>query len=284
MKDTQIAENFKPDIRLVVEKLRLIGYAGFWVVVITGIVLTRMFADLDIENSLLTEVFGYNNICVYFDYAPSTSVLPFLWAVTLVFLLLYIVVHWIHMRNEVKAGTLTPKLYHTLTSLKIFEALTLISFTTIFAVNPGEPSHHDHSLIIHTAPFFLLQLGMVSLAMSNTLHGIKSGYWQRLDLPSWFAKGAIVYCIIFAMVVAFKIPVATNAMVLAYMTPAELSALGDTIWWQQTPQLKNIAMMVDKLFLICAAVVPMMKAGYLVLYRSDKIDVVVITPKIAVKS
>jgi hypothetical protein len=284
MSNTHLTANYQPDIRLVVEKLRLMGYAGFWLVVITGIILTRLFADLNLETSLLTKVFGYNNICVYFDYAPSTYVLPFLWAVTLVMLLLYIVVHWIHMRDEVQAGTLSPALYNTLTSLKGFEALTLISFTTIFAVNPSAPSHDNYTLAIHTAPFFLLQLGMVSLAMSNTLHGIRSGYWQRLDLPSWFARGAIVYCIIFAMVVAFKIPVATNAMALAFMSPEELNGLENTIWWEQTPLLKSIAMFVDKMFLVCAAVIPILKAGYLVRYRSDRIDVVVLTPRIAARA
>ena len=119
----------------------------------------------------------------------------------------------------------------------------------------------------------------MSLAMSNTLHGIKSGYWQRLDLASWFSKAAIVCCIIFAMVVAFKIPVATNAMVLAFNSEIDLA---NSIWWEQSALLKNVAMIVDKVFLICAAVIPMAKAAYLVYYKSDKIDVVVLTPGLAI--
>ncbi|WP_057830744.1 hypothetical protein [Colwellia sp. TT2012] len=278
MSNTQ--ENHESDLRLVVEKLRLMGYAGFWLVVITGIILTRLFSGINLDDSLLTQVFGYNNICVYFDFAPSTYVLPLVWAVTLVLLLLYIVVHWMRMREEMQEGTLTPALYKTLTSLKVFEALTFISFTTIFAVNPGDPNDGTYTLVIHTMPFFLLQLGMVSLAMSNTLHGIRSGYWQRLGLPSWFTKGAIVYCIIFAMVVAFKIPVATNAMVLAFMSPQELNGLGNSIWWEQTPLLKSIAMFADKMFLVCAAIIPMLKATYLIRCHSDKIDVVVLRTRL----
>ena len=189
----------------------------------------------------------------------------------------YIVVHWLHMRAEVQKGTLSQGLYKTLTSLKVFEAATFICFSTIFAVNPA----HDITLFIHTVPFFLLQIGLVSMAMSNTLHGIKSGYWQRLSLPPWFARAAIVYCVIFAMVVAFKIPVATNAMVLAFMSPEELAGLGNSIWWEQTPTLKSIAMAVDKIFLVCAVVIPMAKAAYLIYFRSDKIDVVVLRPSIA---
>jgi hypothetical protein len=249
----------------VVEKLRLRGYAGFWVVVLTGIVLTRYFSGLDMESTLLHEVFGYNNICVFFDYPPSNYVLPFLWAITLVLLLMYVTAHWLHMRAEVQQGTLSVALYRTLSGLKVFEAFTLIAFSTIFAVSP---EGWNRTLYIHTAPFFLLQLGMVSLAMSNTLHGVRSGYWRRLEMPEWFVKGAIAYCVVFALIVAFKIPVATNAM-------------AHYRWWAQTDTLATVAGLVDKGFLICAAIIPMMKAAYLVYLRSDDLDVVHLAPSIA---
>ena len=240
------------------------GYCGFWLVVLTGIFLTRNFSDVNLEETLLVEVFGYNNICVYFDFPPSTYVLPLLWAVTLVALLAYIAAHWLQMRAEVQEGMLTRTVYNVLTSLKSFEAFTLISFSTIFAVHP---MGWDHTLYIHTAPFFLLQLGLVSLAMSNTLHGIKSTYWQRLGLPSWFSRAAIIYCIVFALVVAFKIPYATNAM-------------AGYPWWQQTDSLKNLAGRVDQAFLVCAAIVPMAKAAYLLFFKSDRLHAVHLTPSL----
>ena len=251
------------DLYFVVEKLRLAGYAGFWVVVLVGIILTRTLGDVDLENSLLVQVFGYNNICVYFDHPPSTYVLPFLWAVTLVFLLLYMVTHWMRMRAQVEEGTLTPGLYSLLTKLKLFEAFTMVSFSTVFAV---QPTAWDHTLYIHTVPFFLLQIGLVSLAFSNTLHGIKSGYWRQLELPEWFEKAAKFYCVVFALVVLFKIPAATNAM------------LGSP-WWEQTDTFKKVARSVDVLFLFCAAVVPMTKAWYLLRIGGDKLDVVRLTTR-----
>jgi hypothetical protein len=252
-------------LSFVVEKLRLRGYAGFWVVVVTGVILTRFFSSVDMEHTLLHQVFGYNNICVYFDYPPSNYVLPFLWAITLVLLLMYIAAHWLHMRAEVQQGTLSLPLYRTLAGLKAFEAFTLVSFSTIFAVSP---EGWDRTLYIHTAPFFLLQLGMVSLALSNTLHGIRSGYWRRLGMPAWFVKGAIAYCVVFAMIVAFKVPVATNAM-------------ANGRWWVQTDSLERLAGVVDTAFLVCAAIIPMMKASYLVYLRSDDLDVVRLAPSVA---
>lgn len=78
------------DISFVVEELRLAGYAAFWVLVLTGAVLTRLYGHVDMHDTVLTRVFGYNNICVFFDYPPATYVLPFLWAITLAMLLCYL--------------------------------------------------------------------------------------------------------------------------------------------------------------------------------------------------
>lgn len=266
--------NRSPDdartIKLVVEELRLLGYGGFWVVVVVGILLTRFVTKLDMEGTALMAVFGYNNICVYFDYAPSNSVLPILWAFTLVLLLTYITAHWLQMRGEVAQGLLTRGVYRILTGLTIFEAITLIVFSNIFAVSPHtEP---DATLWIHTIPFFMLQFGMVSLAVSNTLHGIRSGYWDRLGLPGWFSKAAIVYCVLFALVVGFKIPVAVNAMLIATT---------DLQWFAQTASLETIAGYVDRLFLFFAAFVPMAKALYLVMTKGDELEVVYLRTMVA---
>ena len=116
-----------------VEKLRLLGYISFWVVVIAGVFLTRVYSHVDLEHTILTEVFGYNNICIYFDHPPATYFLPTLWAITLVLLMSYMGAAWLRMRVEVLAGTLKPHLYRVLSGFKIFEAFTLVSVSTVFA-------------------------------------------------------------------------------------------------------------------------------------------------------
>jgi hypothetical protein len=252
------------DMSFVVERLRLAGYAGFWVLVLTGALLTKRYHP-DLSQTLLRRVFGYNNVCVYFDFPPATYVLPFLWAVTLVLLLGYLTAQWLQMRAEVQQGSLTPRLYAFLSRLKLFEAITLTGFSTIFAV---QPEAWNHTLFIHTAPFIALQIGLVSLAMSNTLHGIKSGYWARLALPPWFIPGAKVYVVVFALVVCLKIPLAINALARAP-------------WWEQTPAVGRLAHVVDVLFLIAAAIIPVLKAAYFVRARGDRLDVVHLTTRTA---
>lgn len=262
-----INQHGSPEVQplaFVVEKLRLIGYGSFWVVVLTGIALTKIFGHVHLDETVLVEVFGYNNICVYFDHPPSTYVLPLLWAITLVLMLGYMGAHWLQMRAEVMEGTLSPNLYRFLSGSKLFEAFTFMAVSVIFAVSPDG---WDKTLYIHTAPFFLLQIGLVSLAMSNTLHGIKSGYWRRLDLPPWFETAAKAYCVFFALIVLFKIPAATNAM-------------AGSPWWDQTDTFKSVAELADRLFMLCAAIIPMAKAAYLVWTRGDRLEVIQITPRL----
>ncbi len=250
------------EISFVVEELRLAGYVGFWVIVLTGVVLTRAYAGIDFGDTVLTQVFGYNNICVYFDFAPATYVLPFLWAIVLGLLLVYQAAQWLQMRAELAQGALSPGLYRVLTRLKLFESAMMMAFSTIFAV---QPEAWNHTLLIHTLPFFMLQIGLVSLAVSNTVHGIKSGYWASLALPAWFVPGAKLYIVSLVVIVAVKIPLAVNAM-------------ANSPWWDNA-SVGELAHIVDVLFLIAAAIIPMWKAAYFIWGRRDRLKVVRLSPR-----
>ena len=48
---------------LVVEKLRLYAYANFWFVIFLGIFLTKSFAGLDEDDTLLTQVPVHVSMC-----------------------------------------------------------------------------------------------------------------------------------------------------------------------------------------------------------------------------
>jgi len=242
------------------ELLRLYGFMGFWLIVATGIFLTKMFSGIDLENSLLTQIFGYNNICVYFDFPPSTYVLPIMWAPVMCNFLLYVIAQLCFFTEQRDNGEISKEFYGILRNMKIFEAITLICFSAIFAISP---EGWDHTVWIHTIPFWGLQLGMVSMAVSNTWHGIKSGYWTKLGLSESAFTGAKIYIAIFILVVCFKVPAASNAML-------------HQRFWKQTPTFKIVATVMDKMFLVCAAVVPVGKAAYLRCYKKDLLHEVTI--------
>ena len=52
---------------------------SFFAMVLTAVVLTKTFSTIDEANTPLMQWFGYNNICVYFDTAPSIYICPIYW-------------------------------------------------------------------------------------------------------------------------------------------------------------------------------------------------------------
>ena len=106
---------------IIVEKLRLIAYACFWGTIVVGVVLTSAFADIDTDDTLLLSVYGFNNVCVNFDFAPATYVLPALWAITMVFFIAYFLGQTVLISTHGEEGLITARLCKVLKVMKGFE-------------------------------------------------------------------------------------------------------------------------------------------------------------------
>jgi len=245
-------------IRLIPEALRVIAYSCFWFVVILGIILTRFFSGIDMDKTLLMQVFGYNNICVNFDFPPSTYVLPFFWAITLTVLLVYQFSLWLQFREEWELGKLTLRRYRILCGFKVFECLTMAFFSMIFAVSP---TGWDETLFIHTIPFSCLQVGLVLLGCSNMYHGLVSGYFDSLELPKWHTASTYFYLVCYVIIVGFKIPASYNAM---FHQPL----------WKQTPTFNVVAGLFDRWYLIWAAICPLVHSIWILRTRYDKVKII----------
>eukprot|EP00511_Aplanochytrium_stocchinoi_P011208 CAMPEP_0204861118 /NCGR_PEP_ID=MMETSP1348-20121228/1240_1 /ASSEMBLY_ACC=CAM_ASM_000700 /TAXON_ID=215587 /ORGANISM="Aplanochytrium stocchinoi, Strain GSBS06" /LENGTH=212 /DNA_ID=CAMNT_0052010305 /DNA_START=41 /DNA_END=679 /DNA_ORIENTATION=- len=173
-------------------------------------------------------------------------------------------------------GELSVRDYKIIRGLTAFTVFTFIYFTTIFSVSPeerpiivnntiiGTDGGYNELIYIHTTPFFCLQIGIVALTVATVMDGIRSGYWRELDLPEPFFWGSKIFIFILALIVAFKIPYATNAM----LGPA---GSGDR-WWEESDSMKTFAGIVDKGFLLFAALLPFFKVIYLLMFRFDKLE------------
>ena len=266
---------------ITLNNVQMRAYFSFWLTVVVGMVITTFFADIDFGDTLLTEVFGYNNICVYFDFPPATYVLPSLWAFTLIQFVAWVGSWWVKIQEEhqvyarertgeelptswMERGRLSDFSYRLLTACLYFSALMFIFFSTIFAVSPEE---HNHTLYIHTAPFFGLQLGVVVLAYADYYHGTVSGYWKRLELPEWFAWVKMTWVFLLTVTVLFKIPAAINAMAFE-------------MWWKQTPSFVLVAKIFDFSFFINGALVPSMRCLYFHFARRKRLETIIISTRI----
>ena len=79
------------------ETLRCIGYLNFWIMVLISMIVTRVAVDVDMENTPLIEVFGYNNICIYWDYSPAREVAAMIYPTVEFSLLGYLLASHLHV-------------------------------------------------------------------------------------------------------------------------------------------------------------------------------------------
>lgn len=252
------------------EKVHLIAYLDFWIVIAVGMMLTS-YTDLDVMNTPLVRVFGYNNVCVNFDFAPSSYALPYIYAVTLIFLILFQIVQYLSLRAHYQAGRLGQCMYQFLSKSLFFTSFTLIFFSTIFAVNPKlEDEDPDHiTLILHTLPFSVLQVGVTVQAVNIALQHYSIDYWSLLGLNGTVGNICqIVNIVASIIVITFKIIVAWNAM------------LGKP--WFDQPWIVNsgLAEAFDQAFLFLAAGLPCVYNALLIAFKYDqlpKINIAVTT-------
>lgn len=161
-------------------------------------------------------------------------------------------------------GRLPDAVCRRLHKAKVFEMFTFVVFTTCFAVNPDDRT----TLIIHTSPWLLLQLGLVSLAVTNVTFARMSGYWEELKLPDSFYHSGIAYLVALFITTIFKISVTIEAFA---NRPGEGRSFA-----RDHP---DVAQVFDQLHFILIAIIPPAKAFYLLKTRPNLVDKITISWK-----
>ena len=85
------------EVAVVVEFLRFLFYLWFFVIVIVGMTLTHGITTKQMEaagknetyGDVIDKLFGSVNVCAFFDFPPSTYILPTMYAILLLLLYQY---------------------------------------------------------------------------------------------------------------------------------------------------------------------------------------------------
>jgi hypothetical protein len=268
------------EVEVLVESLPIVlkGYAGFWILVGIGCVVTKLRHHLSVDydapnygydseicdtklpllydkvecekQSLLVKFFGYNNICFYFDLAPANYFLPFFYAATMCCFLLYLFLEWMRYKLTNKANKLSNYHYNLLTRLKWFEAFAFLFFSTIFAVSPVD----DTTMRVHSIPFVVFQLGLVSTVFSNFFHGKWSNcYEEEFGTAHPYIRWRWRYAVAFTVIVIVKMTCQIYALV--YISGANKGPLNNEPLKDQQGALVFVQI-IDLLFLLFAAILP----------------------------
>ena len=118
------------------ESIRLLSYLSFWFMVGCAKLFTTLFVDAEtIEHSHLKDMFGYNNICVYWDYPPSRELVALIYPIFEFSFLLYVLVDFVHLRLACKSGGVPGAaqwLYRLVATFLPFKILLICWFRMIF--------------------------------------------------------------------------------------------------------------------------------------------------------
>ena len=259
-----------------VEHWRWWGYLSTAFTFFSGIVITTAAGSLP-EGGIppaFVVTFGVTNICVYFDFAPANMVLPLFWLFTVLFFMVFFHLKVERMRAEVADGLLSQRLFARLRFFSYFEASTFVVFMLIFAVSPvdvDQPYFKEH-MWVHSMPYVLFQFGLLSLAISTTVHGVESGYWTKLGFGPFFRRGAVAYCVVFTFNVLYSTISITRCLVM--MDPPHPATCTNS---------KAFTELNGLMIIINALIVPLVKSSIIIFCRADRMELLHVSPTLYTK-
>jgi hypothetical protein len=179
-----------------VESLRIFTYVAFWIMCGLAVVLTKSFVDVDLDHSVLISLMGYNNICVYWDYEPSRSVVALYYPVVEVGLILYCAGHYIRCFLAHREGQISTSHLYWQTLLSILAVWTGLWFRMIFVEAVTESPH------AHIAGFLALQACLMFTEISNFSYLRCTHEWPLADTwlaVAWFSAEMVVVVVKFIL-------------------------------------------------------------------------------------
>jgi len=208
---------------VVIEDIRAALYISFIAIIVLGVVLTKAFTTDDYE-AVLVQVYGVTSMCSYFDYAPSTYVLPAIWCFAIIIACVYCAVAMLRIKIAYLEKKLTRTAYILLILAYLYVALSFIYFTTIFAVqpNPAKPV----TMVVHTVPYANLKVMFCVFQCAVVYFGIKVS-WVGLKLPRWFRVVSVVHIPLLIIVKIFGVFWIINAI----GDMGEKNLEGKGLWW-----------------------------------------------------
>lgn len=259
------------------EKLRLVSYLSFFILIAIGAALTQAFADFDPERTVIKGVFGYNNVCLYFDYPPASYIVPTLWNVFLLTWVGYIGTVFLRSKQKFKQGKISKALYQFVAVTAVFETLASFYFIQCFVSKPegqrtreamaADPtlSYHDAAMQYggigaHMHPFTIFIVAINTMTLKNCWYftSIENGIKGVKARRYWLYVG-------FKTLLTFQ-KVLTHFNVF----------LGEPMWIADREDARIVGGVLDKIWVLVATVIPVVLT-YVVEYRVGDIVLLQIT-------
>lgn len=152
------------------EAMRQVAYVAFWAMVVLAVCLTKLGVRdrdgvaVDLANSHLVKVFGYNNICVNWDYTPARQLVALFYPFFEFSFVAYHVLSFLQAKVNYNRGHIPYWLYALCRVILPIKVTLTAWFRMIFVVSV------EDSPAFHTIGFFGLQIGLILVALENILY------------------------------------------------------------------------------------------------------------------
>jgi len=142
----------------------VITYPGCWrsaymfgIIIMLSIctALTMTIGEIDWEDNVVLNKFGFNSICLMVDYKPAIFVGPFLYSLCLYCMSFYILCQVISLHELLRYEKISPLMYWLAMSTIVLEMLSAAFFSTIFAISVESIYVHAYSYIAILVSFIL---------------------------------------------------------------------------------------------------------------------------------
>jgi len=148
------------------ESVRLAAYIGFWVMAAEAIGVTNFFVkskpDWDATKTPLYTQFGYNNICINWDYSPAKELTAMVYPIFELPLLAYLVLGHAHV--YVNQHKVTPAFWRFCKLTLPLEIVLMVWFRMIFVIDAFDNVNG------HTSFFQLFQILLALVAVKNMMY------------------------------------------------------------------------------------------------------------------
>ena len=266
----------KVQIFAVVEVFRVLAWIWYLFLFVIGVILTISFTK-EPYREILYKVFGNVNSCAYFDFYPSTYVLPSIYAFLPTLIFLYCIASifraWIAMNeNKINYGSFVC---YSITHAYFF--ISILVFAVIFAIQPN--TKEPVTIQIHTLPFTNLIFAFMIVHTSIAWFNYKVA-WIEMDYFKWMSVTNFISLFVMILASIIKIVHHLNAVLFIESTlqieNGEILNNGFIWYVQDHDTLNSFFVLVDIIWMLSVIALPILQGGYL-LYRGHDTHGLIIT-------
>jgi hypothetical protein len=182
---------------------------SFVAMVVTGVILTLAFSGADLSHSALIPFYGYNNVCVFFDYPPSTYVCPVYWFFVAYLVGRYAVEDTKRLMQLTNIGHSQKALFYAVNVLLV---MSVAFFFVTLSINPANDVYG------HTIPFVFMIATLPSVSLMH--------YFQRESPSHWLTAGVGVYMALTVTKIIFDV----YALSSRHHAPPSIGQAVDVLW------------------------------------------------------